>query len=126
MKKSMIWAQVAAFASVSLFAGGGDVQGSESDVAFVSNGGVFKGVNFGDMEGSSGTAQLTLAYGKGRYNSGMRAEKSGSAFEGWWTAASGGSMQYDVNGRFVPDTTCWDVNGKWKVHGNTTLYARWQ
>ena len=50
---------------------------------------------------------------------------SGATFKGWWTApVSGGSMQYDANGKFVPNSTCWDANGKWKHHGNATLYAR--
>ena len=55
----------------------------------------------------------------------MRATKSGAIFKGWWTAKTGGSMQYDTNGKFVPNSTCWGSDGKWKHHGNAMLYARW-
>ena len=98
---------------------------STSSVTFDSNGGVFSGANFGSMDGKSGTATVTLTYGKGSYNSGMRATKSGATFQGWWTATSGGSMQYDANGKFVPNSTCWDADGKWKHSGNAKFYARW-
>ena len=94
-------------------------------VKFDTNGGVFSGANFGSMNGKSGVAQISVSCGKGSYNSGMRATKTGATFNGWWTAVSGGSMQYDANGKFVPNSTCWDANGKWKHHGNATLYARW-
>ena len=69
---------------------------------------------------------MWVTCGKGSYSAGMRATKAGATFKGWWTApVSGGSMQYDANGKFVPNSTCWDANGKWKHHGNATLYARW-
>jgi hypothetical protein len=93
---------------------------------FDPNGGVLSGANFGSMEGESGVAQVSVACGKGSYSAGMRATKGGAAFKGWWTAKTGGSMQYDASGKFVPNSTCWDANGKWKHHSNAALYARWQ
>ena len=94
---------------------------------FDPNGGVLSGANFGSMDGKSGVAQVSVTCGKGSYSAGMRATKAGATFKGWWTApTTGGSMQYDANGKFVPNSTCWDASGKWKHHGNATLYARWQ
>lgn len=94
-------------------------------VKFDPNGGTLNGGNFGAKNGTTQVASLQVTCGAGAYNSGMRATKSGSAFNGWWTAASGGSRQYDANGKFVANSTCWDANGKWKHHGNALLYARW-
>jgi uncharacterized repeat protein (TIGR02543 family) len=94
-------------------------------VKFDPNGGTLSGGNFGAKNGTTQVASLQVTCGAGAYNSGMRATKSGSAFNGWWTAASGGSKQYDASGKFVANSTCWDANGKWKHHGNAALYAHW-
>ena len=99
--------------------------GEPHALKFDANGGVFAGANFGSMNGKSGTAQISVTCGKGSYNSGMRATRSGYTFQGWWTATSGGSMQYDANGKFVGNSTCWTSDGKWQHHGNAALYARW-
>ena len=97
---------------------------SDSKLTFDSNGGVFSGANFGAMDGKSGTAQVAMTYGKGNYGSGMRAAKSGAAFEGWWTATAGGTPQYDANGKCVPGEGCWSSAGLWNIQGNAKLYAR--
>ena len=99
-------------------------RGPESDVTFIVSGGVFSGSNFGDMDGKSGTVVMTLEYGRGKYNSGMRAERDGAAFAGWWTARDGGTPQYDANGACIPGEGCWNSARQWSHLGNAKLYAR--
>ena len=100
--------------------------GQTSNVGFNPNGGTLSGGNFGAKNGTTQTATLTLTYGKSAYNAGMRATRTaGYAFNGFWTAATGGSQIYDANGKYVPNCRCWDANGKWKHTGNAMLYAQW-
>ena len=100
---------------------------SVSNVGFNPNGGTLSGGNFGAKNGTAQTATLTLTYGKSVYNAGMRATRTepGYAFNGFWTAASGGSQIYDANGKFVPNSLCWTASGTWKHTGNAMLYAQW-
>ena len=99
---------------------------SISNVGFNPNGGTLSGGNFGAKNGTAQTATLALTYGKGSYNSGMRATRgAGYAFNGFWTAASGGSQIYDANGKYVPNSLCWTSTGTWKHTGNAMLYAQW-
>ena len=95
------------------------------NVKFDSGDGVFDSANFGSMNGKSGVATVKLTCGKGSYSAGMRAKRDGYTFQGWWTATTGGSMQYDANGKYVGGGRCWTSDGKWQHHGNAALYARW-
>ena len=89
------------------------------------NGGTLSGANFGAKNGTTQTATVRVIYGKTSYNAGMRATRSGYTFMGWWTAPSGGSMQYDANGKYVPNSICWTADGAWRHKSNAMLYARW-
>ena len=95
-------------------------------VKFVPNGGKLSGANFGSKNGTSQTVVLSVSCGKGTYNAGMRATRSGCSFAGWWTAKSGGTRIYDANGRYVPNSACWTSAGKWRHHNNAALYAQWR
>ena len=97
-------------------------------LTFDSNGGVLVGENFGSMNGRSGVATVTVAYGKGSYSAGMRAwdfgdeiSQKGAAFEGWWTATSGGTPQYDADGKCIPGEGCWSSAGLWNLHSDVKL-----
>ena len=89
------------------------------------NGGTLNGTNFGAKNGTPQTATVRVIYGKTSYNAGMRATRSGYTFMGWWTAPSGGSKQYDANGKYVPNSICWTADGAWRHKSNAMLYARW-
>lgn len=51
--------------------------------------------------------------------------RDGYAFDGWWTAATGGTQVYDATGACIRGTVYWDANAKWIGTANLTLYAHW-
>ena len=92
-----------------------DCLGQVSYVGFNPNGGKLSDGNFGAKNGTAQMTTLTLTYGKGSYNTGMRAvrSKAGYSFNGFWTTASGGSQKiYDGDGKYVLGRSCRTTDGK--------------
>lgn len=50
---------------------------------------------------------------------------TGWTFNGWYTAASGGTQVYDASGKYNSSATSYWSDGKWHHDGNVTLYAHW-
>ena len=56
--------------------------------------------------------------------SGTLPARTGYAFLGWYTAASGGVRVYDENGKYVQGSY-WTADGKWIYDGSLNVYAHW-
>lgn len=51
--------------------------------------------------------------------------RAGYIFNGWYTAASGGTQVYSNTGAYIHDTAYWTEGGAWKYTNNVTVYAQW-
>ena len=82
--------------------------------------------NGGVYQGSSEpvTKSPKLVFNSGNWWSIGVPVRSGYAFAGWYTAASGGTMVYGANGERVTGSY-WNENKQYIHDGDLTVYARW-
>ena len=78
------------------------------------------------MYDNNGIPSLSLAYNSVIFNdlSGDIPTKSGYKFNGWFTAASGGTKVYDANGKAINGNGYWS-NNLWVKKSDVVLYAQW-
>lgn len=80
----------------------------------------------GGTKGSGDSSPYTVTLNSGNYNdiSWGLPTRRGYNFQGFYTAASGGTQVYTAAGKCANDGTYWK-NGKWNYPGDVTLYAQW-
>lgn len=91
------------------------------------SGGVLNGNAFGDANGKSMTAKVSVTYGSTAYNKLGGAIRSGYVFMGWFTERTGGVQVFDNTGKGVLGDY-WDDESRWCYDGNAlslNLYAQW-
>ena len=78
------------------------------------------------MYDNNGLPSLSLAYNSVIFNdlSGDIPTRSGYKFNGWFTAASGGTKVYDANGKAINGNGYWS-NNLWVKKSDVVLYAQW-
>lgn len=87
--------------------------------------------NGGTPTGNAGVAgnRNQVAYGSGSYWTGSSATRTGYTFDGYWTAASGGTQVFGANGNCTNGTGYW-WNNQWVWTGRSgstiELYAHWK
>ena len=76
--------------------------------------------------GTGGPGTRTLGNGSTNFNTINWAipTRTGYHFDGYWTAASGGELVYDIDGKAVTGTY-WNSSKQWQQTGAVTLYAHW-
>ncbi len=86
------------------------------------NGGAFL-----DGNTSTQTPSIKLQWGTSNWRdvSGYAVTRSGYTFDGWYTAAEGGTKIYDAAGATVNDGAYWRENNYY-YEGNLTVYAHWK
>ncbi len=89
------------------------------------NGGILVGSNFGSKEGTGQQASVEVTYGATYYWTLGTATKTGAAFDGWWTSATGGEQVYNREGKAIVGSSYWDDSYRWHYKGNVTVYAHW-
>lgn len=92
------------------------------------NGGTLPNTIFGDKNGTSETALLTVYYGKGDCNQIGVPTWTNHHFVGYYDSYIDGKRVFDYKGEAV-NGTYWDGwygNAKWKYSGDLTVYARWE
>lgn len=83
-------------------------------------------VTFDNNGGSSSPTSKSVTYNASPSNVTTLPTKSGYGFDGYWTAASGGTKVIDRNGHWESNVSGFtDSNGKWISTSNQTLYAHW-
>ena len=83
--------------------------------------------NGGSFGGTTANSTKTVTYGATTNNSPGAASRSLYNFNGWYTAASGGTQVFNASGNCVSGTY-WSATGSsgtWKYTGNLTVYAQW-
>lgn len=74
----------------------------------------------------SGPPYITVTFDQGYTSSPVGASRTGYTFEGWYTAASGGSLVFDTAGNLTTETVSgYTSGGKWVGLEDKTLYAHW-
>lgn len=85
------------------------------------------GGSFSDGGTSAKALSPNLIYGHGNWwdISGHPVTKTGHTFNGWYTAASGGTKVYNANGSCVTGTAYWNSSKQYTQAANLTVYAQW-
>lgn len=79
------------------------------------------------ITGRANNSTVTVTYDRTTNNSVTTCATSpaGWTFNGWYTAASGGTQVYTASGSYNSSATSYWSSGKWHYDGNVTLYAHW-
>ena len=97
----------------------GDIPGVTYTLTRNPNGGTYNGKTTAIVDTDG------LQTGKGNFWSIGIPARSGYAFDGWWTAMSGGVKVYDVSGNCIVGDY-WDSSKHYVHEGNLTVYAHWR
>ncbi len=100
----------------------------ENKLTFDPNGGKFSDGSTSALTYPNANLSMSPVYGSSSFSSVAKASRTGYAFAGWYTAASGGEQVYDANGQAVKGTYWTESRangGTWKHDGDLTMYAHW-
>ena len=84
--------------------------------------------NGGTYNNTTDNSKKTMTYNSTNNNSIGVPTRTDYRFDGWYTAATGGTQVYNASGQNVSASSYWTAaysSGKWKYDGNVTLYAHW-
>lgn len=82
--------------------------------------------NGGSIDGSSDDLALTVTYDSAANSSlSCRFARTGYAFKGAYTEATGGTQVFGPSGNCTREGTYWSNSSLWCYPGNATLYAQW-
>ena len=82
----------------------------------------------GTYNNTTNNSTKTMTYDSTTNNDIGVPTRSGYTFNGWYTAADGGTQIYGSNGQNVNASTYWTAaynTGTWKYDNNLTIYAHW-
>ncbi len=86
-------------------------------------------ITFDHQDGTGGTEKATVNYKNNNYSVTpvIAPTRTGYVFGGYYTEANGAGVQVvSAEGAWLSNATGYtDAEGKWLVHENTTLYAKW-
>ena len=86
-------------------------------------------ITFDHQDGTDGTEKATVNYKNNNYSVTpvIAPTRTGYSFGGYYTEANGAGVQVvSAEGAWLSNATGYtDADGKWLVHENTTLYAKW-
>lgn len=78
------------------------------------------------ISGRADNSTVTVTYDSTSNNSVTTCSATGWKFNGWYTAASGGTKVYNADGTCnTSASSYWTTSKTWKYTGNVTLYAQW-